>query len=557
MTEQTFRPNRDYGHCRTCNGLGVYLDHDRKACFFLNGDIHAAHPVDFYPDESLGPGIPKPQADPVPAIGKVKVRCTEAGTYYSTQSLQEELFVSVQDENEDPQSEATVAKKLGVDITDITAARHQDVCRPTTFKEIADVEGSTIRRDQSTELILTCGGILTFTDEDQMNILMSGESAGGKSYIALEVAAYFPGDIVQIIATASPTSFIHDAQWDDEAKVLRKDLRQKLIIFLDQPHYQLMEKLRPLLSHDRRELLYKTTDKSKRGSLRTKNTIITGYPTVFFCAAKLSLDEQERTRVFILSPQTSQDKLEESVRLRITKDGNREAFKDWIALHPRRRWLKARIEAIRAAKIDQVIIEEQDLVYAKFMETHKRLAPRHQRDVGRILALIKAHALLNFWDRERRGEHTIVATNGDIEAGFGLYSEIAKANELGLAPQLYEIYDTVIRPHLDPLQSLRKDVIAAAYQEQYGRPLPWRKLDREILPALEASGLIGLEPDPADRRRMVVCPPYVGSISELAPQNNIAKVVGTPPPVQGPLDTIMIPSQPETAETKTNRTKEA
>jgi len=542
--------------------LVVYLDVDRHLYFYADGDLHPdSHRVDFMEDPSARdrvPGIESVDQSPEPMNqGRVIQRVTDAGCYYRVGAVESDLC-TMQDE-QDVEFDLRLAQKLGVDVKEIMAAREYEIQRPTTFDEVADVLASTIRHDRSSKLILLCAGILTFTDEDQMNILMSGESAGGKSYTALEVASYFPRDIVQIIATASPTSFIHDAQWDDEAKVLRKDLRQKLLIFLDQPHYQLMEKLRPLLSHDQRELLYKTTDKSKRGSLRTKSTIIQGYPTVIFCAAKLSLDEQERTRVFILSPQTGQDKLEESIQLRITKDGDREAFKDWTALHPRRRWLKARVARIRAAKIDQVIIEEKDLVYARFMETHKRLAPRHQRDISRIIALIKAHSLLNWRHREQPRPGTIIATHDDIEAGFSLYSEIAKPNELGLAPQLYEMYEAIIQPHLDPLQPLRKDVISAAYQEQYGRPLPWRKLDREILPALEASGLIRLEPDPADRRRMVVCPPYVGNIvPESVELNNIATVGGTHPhkdiePQQpGPISSLIL--QKETAEGKQETT---
>jgi len=522
--------NREYGHCRTCNGLGVYVDPERKAYFFLNGDVHAAHPVDFYPDRSLAPETSRPSTDPMPAIGSVKVRVTEAGSYYSTQSLQEELFVSIQDENEDPQSDVTVAKKLGVDVKDVMAARFYDVCRPTNFEELSDVLGSTIRRDRSNKLILLCGGVLTFTDQDQNNFIMSGESSGGKSYSALEVAAYFPPDILRIMATASPTAFFHEhGTWDKENHVLRVDLRQKLLIFLDQPHYTLMERLRPLLSHDRRELLYKITDKSKRGSLRTKSVVLEGYPTVFFCAAKLSLDEQEKTRTFILSPETDQEKLKESVLLRIKRDSDREAFSDWVNLHPRRRWLKSRIQEIQKADIDQVTIQDQDLVYERFMKSHRHLAPRHQRDVSRIMSLIKAHALLNFWHRERIREHTIAATNEDIEAGFALYKEIAESNELGLSPQLYEIYTAVIKPLLDPERSLRKDEIASAYLERYGRPLPWRRLDREILPSLEAATLIRLEPDPNDRRRMVVYPPHAGNIS---PPETILPLSGVHPPQQ-------------------------
>jgi len=120
------------------------------------------------------------------------------------------------------------------------------------------------------------------------------------------------------------------------------DLRGKLIIFLDMPHYSLLERLRPLLSHDRRELLYKITDKSKRGALRTKNVLIVGYPTIWFCVAKLSRDDQERTRCIALSPETSAEKLIESLRLAVARVGDREAFKQWLRSHPRRRWLKAR-----------------------------------------------------------------------------------------------------------------------------------------------------------------------------------------------------------------------
>ena len=69
-------------------------------------------------------------------------------------------------------------------------------------------------------------------------------------------------------------------------------------------------------------------DKNKRGSLRTKNVILVGYPTVIFCSGKLTLDEQERTRVFLLSPETDQEKLQESILLRIKKDGNRDVLQE-------------------------------------------------------------------------------------------------------------------------------------------------------------------------------------------------------------------------------------
>ena len=420
---------------------------------------------------------------------------------------------------------------LGVEPKEIMAARLEEISRPTNFQEVAEVLGCTIRHDKATKLILFSAMILTLTDEDQINVLMSGESAGGKSYNVVEVAGYFPPNIVLIIATASPTAFFHDVgKWDDEAKVLRVDLRGKIIIFLDQPHFTLMERLRPLLSHDRRELLYKITDKSKGGALRTKNVVLEGYPTVIFCAAKLSLDEQERTRVFILSPETSPEKLEESLRLVIARVGDREGFRGWVESHPRRKWLKARVTAIRDAKINQVILPEPEGIYKRFLAHRPRLAPRHQRDLPRILALIKASALLNSPHRESPQPGTILAKEEDVEAGFRLYSLIGEANELGLSPQVYEIYESVIKPNLTLDYGLRKEEISRVYIQKYGRTLAWQRLEREILPALEASGLVSLQPDPDDRRRIVVVSPVSYNISaEGLSSNNIVSNRGQPP----------------------------
>ncbi len=461
---------------------------------------------------------------------RVKLRITEAGYYYRVDDGQEFGPFSREDEQQ-PGSDSQLAAKLGVEQKEIIIARLQETIRPTTFSEVGEVLGSTIRRDEPTKVILFCAGLLTFTNEDQVNVLMSAESSAGKSYDALEVVCYFPQERVIIIATASPTAFFHDVgKWDEEAKVLRVDLRQKILVFLDQPHFTLMERLRPLLSHDRRELLYKITDKSKGGRLRTKNVILEGFPTVIFCAAKLSLDEQERTRVFILSPETGPEKLEETLRLAIARVGDREEFKRWVESHPRRRWLKARIAAIRDAKINQVVIENQEEIYGRFLSQRQRLAPRHQRELPRILSLIKAHALLNFAHRERRSEATIIANQDDVEAGFTLYNKIAESNELGLSPQVYDIYESVIRPLVDANEGVDRKTISADYYARYGRTLPEERLRRDILPALEASGLIAQEPDPADRRRMRVVSPIRSPISgTTASYRNRGNDRGHPP----------------------------
>jgi len=464
-------------------------------------------------ETSGGPSNPQPDTSNPP---KVSCRITAAGYYY--RQGETELGPFTLQDHYDPKFEETVGTKLNLEPEHVSDAYWRTVERPITFSEINEALGSTIRHDVSTKLILFCGCLLTFTDEDQVNILMAGESSGGKTYNALEVVAYFrdlPKDLVLRIATASPTAFFHDhGKWDKEAQVLRIDLRQKILVFLDQPHYSLLERLRPLMSHDQKELLYKITDKSTKGPMRTKNVILEGYPTVILCAAKLSLDEQEKTRVFILSPETSVEKLQESLQLAVKRVGDRQAFREWINSHPLRKWLRDRIEAIQTANVKQVIIEDQEQVYQRFVNAHKRLAPRHQRDLPRILSLIKAHALLNLWWRDRRGDGTIVANQEDVNAGFELYNQIAKPNELGLSPQIYEVYETIIKPLLDNEPVVDRRRVLSRYFEHYGRHLAGETLRREIVPALIDCGLVVEQPDPSDRRRKLLYPPDAPPIPE-------------------------------------------
>jgi hypothetical protein len=451
---------------------------------------------------------------------EVSRRISDLGSWYKKEKKELGPF-TIKDERE-ADFDKKLAQQLAATAEDIQKARQDDINRPITDRELAEILDTTIRQDYETKSITLKAGILTFTKQDQVNLIMSGEAAGGKSYISLEVASFFPEDVVMIVGTSSPTAFFHDfGQWDQERKLRVIDLSRKIIILTDQPHPLLLQKLRALLSHDIKELLYKVTDRSKSGAHRTKNVLIIGFPTFIFCSAKTILEDQELTRAFILSPETSREKLDESLRLLAAKVGHRAAFAEWISNHPRRLWLKQRIQNIRNAMLEDVIIEDEEAVYKRFVAQHPHLAPRHQRDLPRIFALIKANALLNFSHRKRPegNDRCIIATREDIDSAFTLYGMVAESNELGLAPEVFQIYRDIIRPLLLERQMATRQQILGAYYHAYGRFLNEQKLRREILPALEARGLITQEPDPADKRRMLV------SLSDVAQENIVVSTV--------------------------------
>lgn len=133
-------------------------------------------------------------------------------------------------------------------------------------------------------------------------------------------------DLVEL-AHCTPMAFFHDiGEYDKELKGYRIDLSRKILIFLDQPHNDLLARLRPLLSHDEKEIKLKITDKSQKHGLRTKNVILKGYPSVIFCTAGLRIDEQEATRFLLLSPDINQEKIREGVLNTLRRESDRDQY---------------------------------------------------------------------------------------------------------------------------------------------------------------------------------------------------------------------------------------
>lgn len=390
----------------------------------------------------------------------------------------------------------------------------REAMRPVTLDEISDILDSTIRHDVRNKLITFLSMVLTYTEEDQINVSFTAESSTGKSYIPLELAWYFPkADIIEY-SYVSPTAFFHeygvmlpdptdkrDVEDEKKRKIVVIDLHQKILIFLDQPHDMLLQRLRPLLSHDRKTLVAKITDRHKRGGLITKTVLLEGYPTVLFCTAKFSMEDQERTRLLLLSPDATQEKIKDAILLKIEKDSDRQAFQKFMESDPRRKWLCERVEAIASAGVNFVIIPEELRVKIadEFFKMHNSLIPRHQRDIGRLLALIKAHALLNTWHRQRI-EDAIIVNEEDVREGFKLYGEISVANELGLPPEVYNIF-MELEQKIPEVGATKKE-LQALYYQTFHRTVGKKRLD-EILSLLQSVGLMTEEPDPSDKRRIL------------------------------------------------------
>jgi len=377
-----------------------------------------------------------------------------------------------------------------------------------TTDEILKVLGQTIKKDDFNKLLVFLCQLLAYSESSQINISFNAPSASGKSYLALEISELFPKSDVLKLGYASPTSFFHTtSEFSKEKHGYVVDLERKIVIFLDMPHSLLLQHLRPLLSHDEKEILVKITDKSAKGGIKTKDIYIKGYPAVLFCSANFNLDEQELTRFILLSPETNQEKIREAIYERVKKETDREAYFKELNENPERQALKQRIIDIRNSLVKDISLGNPEKLLQMFYERNKVLKPRHSRDIQRIASLAKAFALLNLWTRKKVGE-AVITNEEDLNNAFKIWDEISVAQDLGVSPYILNLYREVIVPAYEEKEriGLTRQEVLKKHFEIYGRHIADWQLRQEIVPMMKTSGLISEEQDPIDKRKLLIYP---------------------------------------------------
>lgn len=407
--------------------------------------------------------------------------------------------------------------KLGFEIEDLYniysdeyPAPFNENFKPLTVKELADILNLTIKKDDNNKIVTFLGLLSAYTEDSQFNISFNAPSSTGKSFIPTEIARLFPQEDVMEIGYCSPTAFFHETgEFDEEKKGQVVDLSRKILIFLDQPHNDLLGRLRPLFSHDKKEISIKITDKNQKNGLRTKNVLLRGFPAAIFCTAGLRIDEQESTRFLLLSPEINRAKIQGGIDEVVRKENDPGLYAKVLEENPDRTLLKERIRAIKEQHLMEIKIPSELNIGKLFLKRATTLKPRHQRDIKRFIAIIKLLAVLNLWWRDRVGA-TIVANKSDVDEAFYLWEQISESQELGIPPYVLNIFKDVIFPLFKEKNpygvaaGLKRDEIRKKYHLVYGRFLPDWNLSKQILPMLEDAGLVIQDKDPADGRVILV-----------------------------------------------------
>jgi hypothetical protein len=376
------------------------------------------------------------------------------------------------------------------------------------IKEIANYLEPIIKRDKVAKVVSFLVQFSTYLPDDQLNLIIASLSSSGKSHILLNIAKLFPQEDVLILGYSSPKAFFHElGEFDKEKKKIIINLERKNLIFQDQPHPELLAKLRPILSHDRKKTEIKITDKSQKGGNLTKTVLIRGFPAVSFATTYLKLDDQEITRALIISPEISQEKIEESIKLSIKEKIDKE-FIDLIEHNEELKILKERILGFKevSKNIKQVIFvdfKEEDIL--SLFKDKKSFAPKDMRNIKKFMALCECLAGLNYIFDRIEGD-TLLVRKEDVLEADKLWKEIGKYQEIGVMPFALEVYYKVILPlHKDGLV-LTKKVIMKGIKERFSASIQLWYLEQQVLPTLESGGFISIEKNPQDRRQIIVIP---------------------------------------------------
>ncbi len=374
--------------------------------------------------------------------------------------------------------------------------------REITLEELNAWLSITIKRDDDTKQLLFLLSLLTYTDRDQCNVALKGGSSTGKSYIARNIIELHPKTAIHKLNFASPKQFFHGQGKPDTTGQYDKiiNLERELIFFPDMPNVAVLEIIRSLLSKDDKEYVYSSVLKDRYGQNKTTKVLLRGYFTTIFCSADSLYHEQEQTRFFFLSPSDDQEKLKAAITWQTTTAENPEGVKQLIRNDKDLQTLRNRIEAIKSANVQEIIIPNAQKIQDEFLRQRPVLSPRSERDYPRLLQVIKALALLNFANRNPDKDGNITATESDIIQGLKLYAKIAESNELGLDPETYNVWTKVVYPLVEHGGTTDLTGLGWKYDEVKGRPISATSL-RRLVEQMKVSALLEEIDDPLDRRR--------------------------------------------------------
>jgi len=345
-----------------------------------------------------------------------------------------------------------------------------------TLEELLEILNITIKFDNDLKTIGFLACLLTYTEQDQVNLIISGETTIGKTYNITELLNYFPEQDIIKKHSVSKMAFWYDENNKivdkttlEEVKLVRpkqtpeetdeqyekrletyreqklnsvslQNFERKIPFLPDMPNVDVLQPLRPLMSHEDKIIKKLSTTMAKYGHM-AKEFWIKGYATFIICSTTAFIEAEDTSRSFQLNPEWNESK-EKACRDLINKRGSSPEFKENLEVDPKRVWLKERIKIIKSANINEIYINEElaQKIDQWFESKRKISTPRNSREYIRLRSLVKAWTLFNLWNRKRDDNNNLYSNEKDVETAEQIYDSIVEASAYDLTPEQYEFF---------------------------------------------------------------------------------------------------------------------
>jgi len=316
-----------------------------------------------------------------------------------------------------------------------------------------------------------------------INLALLAQSSEGKTYATVEVSKIFPGKDIISVGRMSPTALIHahgvlitenGEKIEDKIKELDQedkefnakkgelfrnaknlvDLQNKILIFLDNPTTATYEMLKPIMSHDKREIIYKTTKGD--GSLNVKETIIRNWPVFVFCSAKNEAKndvwKEIETRVFMASPNNDIQKYQEANALTSQKYGLPYFAEELYNNQENEDYCKFYISKIKD-RLNNLCKNGENPIWNPFAQRMAELFPSNQgvsmRHFSRLMSFCNIETLINFDSNLKLGfktidneeKRTVITSINDIGNAIKILGKISTID-----PNKIKFFDKVFKP---------------------------------------------------------------------------------------------------------------
>ena len=477
------------------------------------------------------------------------------------------------------------------------------------FEYVVKSIKKTVKQEDSLVRQILYTGFSSYIEDDPINLGILAPTSEGKTYAITESLQYFPDEDVVYIGQMSPKvlvrqkgtlidkksgELIHDKvqelrtkarelekkkraikdkdeivdineEIDQVGEDIRKvyensktliDLRGKILIFLEPPQHDLWNLLKPILSHDKKEIEFPFVDKTANSNAETKDVVVRGWPSCIFCSAK---DESKweiwneiKSRILTTSPNMIPQKYKESKKLIsqrkglpnliqqqiIISDEEIETTKNCVLL------LKQKITELKSININHKI--STWIPYFELLD--KELPESKGTDVryaDRVFSLLNTICIVKSdlkMDLFMEGQRSIIADLNDLREVLAITQNFG-----GLPKFKAEFFNDIFLPCYNNKTELdsnnkedksrkEEDIIAVTtrqlaeyYKEVKKKPIPTDNVKNVYLNQLINEGLVDYLPSKVDSRQNIYYPlvtekipiiPIIDPIGNLSQQKS-------------------------------------